>query len=669
MPAWEVPVFSAPKMMTAIKRLFPHIIPGMSIISTVLILPLDVSAQKVEDNSWKNFYGIVWNGTPDEAITYSKQMGYDYIALKQGSYNKNKYVTNPDKADLKFYIGTPKELQDINPVVGRQVIDIANAETYTTTVKEYYNKYFAWKSMDAFPNNLATSWNYNNGTQFRPAWDIQQQAVIDYLVPLIITTIKGYEDKNAGFTFAGTIYDIPTLSGEFSIWDTVKAINTYVNLAYWTGADSSLIHDSITHEYATFTEANAAFYKQLNTALKQVWPNSKWIIEPWTIYSTYWDMHDWVYQIKNRADKNELTPDLILQESAGTQFVDDSNNFNSGVNVTPGMVGSAQAFKVEENLNRLYAAKAGINGAWYNWFGIWGNRGTMPNFSSVTDIYPRLKLIRLIPNWDNLNNIPLANRSWDGSVYQSKTSSGNLQSYISSDLMYSRQPKTGKLFAVFNTTSGKIKLRAGETITSLQKTDGYFIEAGDASADLTVTANSTGAEITLNSSVTIPIDSTNGQVKGIGYIVAITSAAGNPAPVINSALSATGTIGTAFNYQITAANTPTSFNAAGLPAGLSVSTGTGLISGTPTTIGTSGVTISAANAGGTGSGTLMLSVYSACDLNRDWATNVVDVQLQVNAALGVTACTADLNRDGVCNVIDVQRGVNTGLGGQCVLGP
>ena len=84
----------------------------------------------------------------------------------------------------------------------------------------------------------------------------------------------------------------------FSYRDTVKAINTYVNLAYWTGADSSLIHDSITHEYATFTEANAAFYKQLNTALKQVWPNSKWIIEPWTIYSTYWDMHDWVYQIK-----------------------------------------------------------------------------------------------------------------------------------------------------------------------------------------------------------------------------------------------------------------------------------------------------------------------------------------------------------------------------------
>ena len=164
--------------------------------------------------------------------------------------------------------------------------------------------------------------------------------------------------------------------------------------------------------------------------------------------------------------------------------------------------------------------------------------------------------------------------------------------------MYSRHWKNGKIFAVFNTTNtiqGKIKLRAGETITSLQKTDGYFIEAGDATSDLTVTDASNGKEITLNSTVAIPTDSTNGQVKGIGYIVAITSAAGNPAPVITSTLSADGTIGTALSYQITATNSPTSFSAAGLPAGLSVNTG-GLISGTPTTIGTSSVTISAANA-------------------------------------------------------------------------
>ncbi|MEK7232699.1 MAG: hypothetical protein AAB268_02695, partial [Elusimicrobiota bacterium] len=69
------------------------------------------------------------------------------------------------------------------------------------------------------------------------------------------------------------------------------------------------------------------------------------------------------------------------------------------------------------------------------------------------------------------------------------------------------------------------------------------------------------------------------------------------------------------------------------------------------------------------SGTLMLSVYSACDLNRDWSTDVVDVQLQVNQALGAAACASDINRDGSCNVIDVQRNVNASLGGPCLLGP
>ena len=83
-----------------------------------------------------------------------------------------------------------------------------------------------------------------------------------------------------------------------------------------------------------------------------------------------------------------------------------------------------------------------------------------------------------------------------------------------------------------------------------------------------------------------------------------------PPPVITSATTASGTVGVAFSYQITATNNPTSFNATGLPGGLTVNTITGLISGTPTTAGTYTVTISATNAGGTGSATLTLTVVN-----------------------------------------------------------
>ncbi len=80
-----------------------------------------------------------------------------------------------------------------------------------------------------------------------------------------------------------------------------------------------------------------------------------------------------------------------------------------------------------------------------------------------------------------------------------------------------------------------------------------------------------------------------------------------PTPAITSASSASGTNGAAFAYQIKASNSPTGYNATGLPAGLSVNKKTGLISGVPTEGGVFAVTISATNAGGTRSTTLTLT--------------------------------------------------------------
>lgn len=77
-------------------------------------------------------------------------------------------------------------------------------------------------------------------------------------------------------------------------------------------------------------------------------------------------------------------------------------------------------------------------------------------------------------------------------------------------------------------------------------------------------------------------------------------------PVVTSG-NASGTCGSAFSYNITATNSPTSYNATGLPAGLSVNTATGVISGTPTGAASTSVVISATNACGTGTKSITLT--------------------------------------------------------------
>jgi hypothetical protein len=106
-------------------------------------------------------------------------------------------------------------------------------------------------------------------------------------------------------------------------------------------------------------------------------------------------------------------------------------------------------------------------------------------------------------------------------------------------------------------------------------------------------------------SFTVTLSATNSSGTGTGNLTLTISSA---APVITSASTATGRVGTSFKYQITATNNPTSFGATGLPTGLTVKTSSGLISGTPTATGTWNVILSASNSSGTGAATLTLTI-------------------------------------------------------------
>jgi hypothetical protein len=121
----------------------------------------------------------------------------------------------------------------------------------------------------------------------------------------------------------------------------------------------------------------------------------------------------------------------------------------------------------------------------------------------------------------------------------------------------------------------------------------------------------TGYPLTAGES-TATIRATNS--KGTGSATLTFTISASSVPVITSLLTASGTTGASFSYQITASNSPTKYAATPLPAGLKINTTTGAITGTPNTAATTSVTISATNAQGTGNATLVVTIGSTAGI-------------------------------------------------------
>lgn len=133
---------------------------------------------------------------------------------------------------------------------------------------------------------------------------------------------------------------------------------------------------------------------------------------------------------------------------------------------------------------------AAVNGAWFGWYG----EAHLDESTNST------QLARALPNWDNIAGA--TSRTWDPTtkVYASTNS------YADPSVIYSRQTRTKRLFAVRQATGASITIGADERIVGAGCVDALFLETGNC---VTGYFTQSGTTVNFGSSV----------VNGAGYVL------------------------------------------------------------------------------------------------------------------------------------------------------
>lgn len=354
-------------------------------------------------------------------------------------------------------------------------------KSYEQSEIDLYEKYFAWKSNDPFPNNIADGYYWSSSDVIHSVEpDFQQEEVINYFVERIIEKLKDLE--NDKFKFAGFAWDVPDLTGDFWAYRTQSSSGrSRIGLEHWTGVDSSILHSGITHEYSTYSDGRAAFYKTLKTRTREEFGKEPlFLMEPSDIYS------DWLEPISNRDDSSIIKGDYITQECnclrENRNFVDDEQIFDqslTGQYISRSIVGCTTPDEFTHEANALIAIKAASVGSFFSWYGRFGGTGDMPGYTSIEEVPDRLKLVRCVPIWENENEVKITERNYN---YTALTYSSHLSS-ITKDLIYSMHPKNKNIYAVIITEDGFVQLPSFTILKDIHEVDGYFAPLVNSSLD------------------------------------------------------------------------------------------------------------------------------------------------------------------------------------------
>ena len=158
-----------------------------------------------------------------------------------------------------------------------------------------------------------------------------------------------------------------------------------------------------------------------------------------------------------------------------------------------------------------------------------------------------------------------------------------------------------------STAAGKVGTAFNYKITASGNPSRYAASNLPSGLSVNATSGVISGKPTVAGTNQVTLYASNAAGLGHGNLT-LTVAGASAAPVITSAGTATATQGIAFSYRITASGNPTSYGASPLPPNLLVNSTSGQISGTPASVGTSTILLSASNATGVGTKALTLTV-------------------------------------------------------------
>ncbi len=411
---------------------------------------------KIDD--WRNYFGA-WNGGAADSLRFARNMGMRHIIYQVGMEN-HKLAKG-----MKFYYVDPEF------IAYKRVIDFA--KKYSETDVKKWREFCAMKDASLpFPHCMATGWFFkrNNakikGTELgvnvcslMP--NLQRQAVIDEIIAKVMARIKSIEKTNPNFKFAGFVWDVPQLEGDF--WGLQGKWNKQVGMSFWRGVDSVSVPEDVKLDYPTYCEARVAYYRQIRKAGQTLNPDTKLIMDPAKIYGHY--TKD--FQRLGIKPNDPALADFVQLEFGTDEYLRDKQAWSSGYLQIENIANAVDYYCYDFDKELRAVGAIAALGGWSCWFG-----NPCPAQETIRDVPARMKLSRAIATWENLNNTPIEQRQWDleNLIYNSPTA------HMSKKLLWATHPESKKIFCCFLSSKAKLKLPDGMTVAEIYPLTSLFAE-------------------------------------------------------------------------------------------------------------------------------------------------------------------------------------------------